>query len=79
MAKRRYKAEEIVTLLRQVEVAIAKGKLTPQAYRENGITEQTYYRCPLGTRNARNLRRNWRARRESNPQPSDPKSDALSS
>ena len=44
MAKRRYKAEEIVTVLRQVEVAIANGKTTPLACRESGITEQTYYR-----------------------------------
>ena len=44
MAKRRYKAEEIVTVLRQVEVAIANGKTTPVACRESGITEQTYYR-----------------------------------
>jgi putative transposase len=44
MAKRRYTAEEIVTVLRQVEVAIANGKATPHACRESGITEQTYYR-----------------------------------
>ena len=44
MAKRRYTAEEIVTVLRQVEVAIANGKTTPQACRESEITEQTYYR-----------------------------------
>ena len=44
MAKRRYQAEEIVTVLRQVEVAIANGKTTPVACRESGITEQTYYR-----------------------------------
>jgi putative transposase len=44
MAKRRYTAEEIVTALRQVEVAVANGKATPHACRESGITEQTYYR-----------------------------------
>ena len=44
MAKRRYAAEEIVTVLRQVEVALANGKPTPQACLEAGITEQTYYR-----------------------------------
>jgi putative transposase len=44
MAKRRYTAEEIVTVLRQVEVSIGNGKPTPQACRESGITEQTYYR-----------------------------------
>jgi hypothetical protein len=42
MAKRRYTAEEIVTVLRQVEVAIPNGKTTPHACREAGITEQTY-------------------------------------
>jgi len=31
-------------VLRQVEVGIANGKTTPQACREAGITEQTYYR-----------------------------------
>jgi hypothetical protein len=45
MAKRRYTAEEIVTVLRQVEVAIGSGKPTPQACREAGITEQTYPRA----------------------------------
>jgi putative transposase len=44
MAKRKYTAEEIVTVLRQVEVAIANGKTTPQACRDSGIAEQTYYR-----------------------------------
>jgi putative transposase len=44
MAKRKYKAEEIVAVLRQVEVSMANGKTTPQACRESGITEQTYYR-----------------------------------
>jgi hypothetical protein len=33
-----------VSLLRQIEVAVANGKTTPIACRENGITEQTYYR-----------------------------------
>ena len=44
MAKQRYTAEEIVRVLRQVEVALAKGKPTPQACREAEISEQTYYR-----------------------------------
>jgi putative transposase len=44
MGIRRYKAEEIVVLLRQIEVAIANGKTTPQACREAEITVQTYYR-----------------------------------
>jgi len=44
MSTKRYKPEQIVNLLRQVEVAIANGKTTPQAAREAGVTEQTYYR-----------------------------------
>jgi putative transposase len=44
MPMRRYKAEQIVTLLRQVEVEIANGKTTPQACKEAAITVQTYYR-----------------------------------
>ncbi len=44
MPMRRYKPEQIVTLLRQIEVEIANGKTTPQACKEAGITQQTYYR-----------------------------------
>jgi len=44
MSTKRYKPEQIVNLLRQVQVAIANGKTTPQAAREAEITEQTYYR-----------------------------------
>ena len=40
----RYKPEQIVTLLRQIEVAIANGKTTPQACKEAEITVQTFYR-----------------------------------
>jgi len=41
MAKRKYTAEEVVTVLRQVEVSMANAKTTPQACRESGVTEQT--------------------------------------
>ena len=44
MARKTYKPEEIVNVLRQVEVAVANGKPTPQACKEAGIAEQTYYR-----------------------------------
>ena len=44
MAKKLYRPEEIVNLLRQIEVAVANGKTTEQAAREAGIVEQTYYR-----------------------------------
>jgi putative transposase len=44
MPMMRYKPEQIVPLLRQIEVAIANGKTTPQACKEAQITAQTYYR-----------------------------------
>ena len=44
MPMKRYKAEQIVTLLRQIEVEIANGKTPPQACRDAQITVQTYYR-----------------------------------
>jgi putative transposase len=44
MPNRKYKPEQIVTLLRQVEVGLANGKTTPQACKEAEITAQTYYR-----------------------------------
>ena len=45
MAKgRKHTAEQIVSLLRQIEVGVGSGKTTPIACRESGITEQTYYR-----------------------------------
>jgi putative transposase len=44
MPMKRYKAEQIVTLLRQIEVGIANGKPSPQACKEAEITIQTYYR-----------------------------------
>jgi putative transposase len=44
MAKKRQKPEQVVTLLRQIEVAIANGKTTPQVCRDAEITEQAYDR-----------------------------------
>ena len=44
MPVRKYKAEQIVTLLRQIEVQIANGKTAPQACKEAGIHTQTYDR-----------------------------------
>jgi putative transposase len=44
MPTKRYKAEEIVNKLRQIEVGIANGKSTPQACKEAEINTQTYYR-----------------------------------
>ena len=44
MPTKKYKPEQIVSLLRQIEVAVANGKSTPQAWRDAGISEQSYYR-----------------------------------
>jgi len=44
MPMKRYKPEQIVTLLRQTEVEIVNGKTTPQACRDAQITVQTFYR-----------------------------------
>jgi hypothetical protein len=44
MAKKRMKPEQVVTLLRQIEVAVANGKTTPHACKDAEVTEQTYYR-----------------------------------
>ncbi len=44
MPMQRYKPEQVVTVLRQIEVAMANGKSTPQACKEAGIHTQTYYR-----------------------------------
>ena len=44
MPIRNYKPEQIVTILRQIEIQMANGKPTPQACKEAGIHTQTYYR-----------------------------------
>ena len=44
MPNTKYKPEQIVTMLRQIEVSIANGKTTPQACKEAAITVQTFYR-----------------------------------
>ena len=49
MTKKRHTPERIVTLLRQVEVAVGNGKATPQACKEAAITEQMYYRWRKNT------------------------------
>jgi hypothetical protein len=42
MPKKRFSAEQIVTLLRQIEGSMAQGKPTPVACREAGISLQNY-------------------------------------
>jgi putative transposase len=41
---KKYQPEQVVNLLRQIEVAAANGKTTAQACNEAGIVEQTYFR-----------------------------------
>jgi hypothetical protein len=42
MSKKRFGAEQIVTLLRQIEVSMAQGKSAPVAGRDAGISLQNY-------------------------------------
>ncbi len=44
MGKKRYKPEEIVSKLRQVDVLTSQGKKVAEAIRSIGVTEVTYYR-----------------------------------
>jgi putative transposase len=44
MRKKRFSAEQIVTLLRQIEVLMAQGKSAPEACRDAGISQQSLYR-----------------------------------
>jgi len=46
MAKKRYKAEEIILKLREAEIEQSRGLSLPDTCRKLGITEQTYY-CSL--------------------------------
>ena len=45
MPKKRLGAEQIVTLLRQIEVSMAQGKAAPVACRDAGISQQSYFRA----------------------------------
>jgi transposase-like protein len=44
MARKRYKPEEIVAKLRQVDVLVSKGQSVVDAVRSIGVTDVTYYR-----------------------------------
>ena len=44
MPTKRFSAEQIVTLLREIEVLMAQGKSAPEACRDAGISQQGYYR-----------------------------------
>ncbi len=62
MAIKRPKPEEIVMLLRQVEVLVGQGKTRIDAIRKIGVVEQTYYRWRkqyggMGTDQVKELKR----------------------
>lgn len=44
MAKKVFTPEQVVTKLRQIEVLITQGKQVPQACKEAGISDKSYYR-----------------------------------
>ena len=44
MPRKRYKPEEIVTKLRQVDVLMSQGSGVADAIRQIGVSEVTYYR-----------------------------------
>jgi len=44
MSIKLYKPEQVVNLLRQIELEIANGKTTPQACQDEQITAQIYNR-----------------------------------
>ena len=44
MPKKPYTTEQIIRLLREAEVELAKGQTTGEVCRKSTITEQTYYR-----------------------------------
>ena len=48
MARKRYKPEEIVAKLRQVDVLVSQGQNMVDAIRQIGVSEVTYYRWRQG-------------------------------
>jgi len=44
MARKRYTPEEIIQVLREIEVHTSRGKTVAEAVKQQGVAEQTYYR-----------------------------------
>tara|TARA_B100000029_G_scaffold120732_1_gene114086 strand:+ start:384 stop:542 length:159 start_codon:yes stop_codon:yes gene_type:complete len=44
MPRRKHSPEQILSKIREVEVALAQGETVAQAVRQIGVMEQTYYR-----------------------------------
>ena len=49
MSRKRYTPEQIISMLREAEVALAQGQSVGQACRTLGVSEQSYYHA--GARN----------------------------
>ena len=45
MPKKRYEPEETVAKLRQVDVHVAQGRSIPDAIRQIGVGDASYFRC----------------------------------
>src|SRR6266516_1561294 len=61
MARKRFKPEEIVAKLRQVDVLVSQGQNMVDAIRQIGVSEVTYYRwrqefCGLKTEQVKRLK-----------------------
>ena len=48
MSRKRYTPEQIISMLREAEVALAQGQSIGQACRTLGVSEQSYYRWRKG-------------------------------
>ena len=44
MSRKRYTAEQIIPMLREAEVELARGRSVGEVCKQLGIAEQTYYR-----------------------------------
>ena len=44
VSRRRYPPEQIISMLRDAEVALVQGQSVGQAGRTRGVSEQSYYR-----------------------------------
>ena len=81
MPKKRVKPEQVVPLLRQIEVAVANGKTTPQACKDAEVTEQTYYRWRKEYGGLRIGSARWRSavrRQEPEPRPAMTEKETMS-
>jgi len=48
MARKVFKPEQIINMLREAEVLLSQGSTVGEASRKIGVTEQTYYRWRKG-------------------------------